>query len=153
MDGYELTAHLRKLVPAERTAVLLLSSSLASCEKFPEEQLKIGRKLSKPIRRAELHEAIAYLLAKTIPNAKKSEVPAEHGENLRLLLVEDNPVNQKLAKRLLEKMGHGVTLAENGKEAVDKAVSGAFDLVLMDLQMPVMGGLEATKQIRENDAK
>jgi CheY-like chemotaxis protein len=63
--------------------------------------------------------------------------------------VEDNRVNQKLALRLLEKMGHRVTLAINGREALDLLKSNSFDLVLMDIQMPVMGGVEATQKIRE----
>src|SRR6202008_2159324 len=64
-----------------------------------------------------------------------------------------NPVNQKLARRLLEKMGHHVQLAVNGREAVELAASKSFDLILMDLQMPVMGGMEATQKIREQEAK
>jgi CheY-like chemotaxis protein len=66
-----------------------------------------------------------------------------------LLLVEDNPVNQKLAVRLLEKMGHSVAFAVNGREALDTLQRQSFDLVLMDIQMPVMGGVEAAQKIRE----
>jgi CheY-like chemotaxis protein len=153
MDGYELAAHLRDLAPVERTAILVLSSSLVNPSKLSVEPLKIGRKLSKPIRRAELHEAITYLLSKTLPVRQKNARSAGAAKKLRLLLVEDNLVNQKLATRLLEKMGHHVTLAENGREAVDKVVAQSFDLVLMDMQMPVMGGLEATKLIREYDSR
>jgi CheY-like chemotaxis protein len=68
------------------------------------------------------------------------------------LLVEDNAVNQELAIRLLEKMGHHVHLAVNGREAVDLVLASQFDLILMDLQMPVMGGLEATQRIPELEA-
>src|SRR5262249_25980895 len=75
------------------------------------------------------------------------------GRKLNLLLVEDNPVNQKLAIRLLEKMGHDVVLAVNGREAVELAATKEFDVVLMDIQMPVMGGMEATKKIREAETK
>jgi osomolarity two-component system sensor histidine kinase NIK1 len=72
---------------------------------------------------------------------------------LRVLLVEDNRVNQKLALSLLGKMGHLVTLAINGREAVELARMNSFDLVLMDIQMPVMGGVEATQRIREAERK
>jgi CheY-like chemotaxis protein len=70
---------------------------------------------------------------------------------LHILLVEDNPINQKVAQRLLEKAGHSVTVAGNGREAVDHVSSRAFDVVLMDVQMPEMDGLEATAVIRERE--
>ena len=82
--------------------------------------------------------------------------PAAEGEvksgPLRILVAEDNPVNQRLVMRLLEKRGHHATLATNGREAVEAAAQGDYDLVLMDLQMPEMGGLEATAAIREQEA-
>jgi CheY-like chemotaxis protein len=70
---------------------------------------------------------------------------------LRILLVEDNPINQKVAQRLLEKAGHNVTVANNGREALDIIGREKFGLVLMDIQMPEMDGLEATVAIRENE--
>ena len=71
---------------------------------------------------------------------------------MNILLVEDNPINQKVAARLLEKQGHTVAIATNGKEALAALVSGTFDLVLMDVQMPEMDGLEATVAIRQQEA-
>jgi CheY-like chemotaxis protein len=71
---------------------------------------------------------------------------------LQILLVEDNPINQKLATRLLEKAGHTVTLAGNGREALVCVGSATFDMVLMDVQMPEMDGLEATAEIRRQEA-
>ncbi len=70
---------------------------------------------------------------------------------LRILLVEDNPINQKVAQRLLEKAGHHVTVANNGREALDYIGREKFALVLMDVQMPEMDGLETTVAIRENE--
>jgi CheY-like chemotaxis protein len=70
---------------------------------------------------------------------------------MHILLVEDNPINQKLAQRLLEKAGHTVVVAGNGREALDRVSCLLFDLVLMDVQMPEMDGLEATLAIRQNE--
>jgi two-component system, sensor histidine kinase and response regulator len=70
-----------------------------------------------------------------------------------VLLAEDNTVNQKLATRLLEKMGHRVTVAENGAEAVRAHAAGNFDLILMDVQMPEMNGFEATALIRDQEKR
>jgi hypothetical protein len=70
---------------------------------------------------------------------------------LRILLVEDHPINQKLATTLLVKWGHTVVLAENGQEAVARFAESTWDLVLMDMQMPVMGGIEATRLIRASE--
>ena len=75
----------------------------------------------------------------------------ENNHHLRILLVEDNAVNRLLALRLLEKRGHQVTLAENGKEAMAALERDSFDLVLMDVQMPEMDGFEATAAIREEE--
>jgi CheY-like chemotaxis protein len=81
----------------------------------------------------------------------KSGVVTSIGEGKKVLLAEDNPVNQKLAKALLEKVRFTVSTVTNGQEAVDAIEQGSFDLVLMDMQMPVMGGEEATRLIRAKE--
>lgn len=79
--------------------------------------------------------------------------PLRRRNALRVLLVEDAPIHQKLATALLQRQGHSVTLSQNGKEAVDLLENEQFDLVLMDIEMPVMDGLAATSAIRDRESK
>jgi CheY-like chemotaxis protein len=93
-----------------------------------------------------------------VVDRKKKEAPEKSttesrlkGISLKILLAEDNLINQKLAARLLEKQGWQVTIANNGKEAVELSEKGEFDMILMDIQMPEMDGLEATEEIRKRE--
>jgi two-component system, sensor histidine kinase and response regulator len=119
-------------------------------------ELGVTAYLTKPVRQAELLDAILTALGtkptkETLPALVTRHSLREAGDHLRILLVEDNPVNQLLAVRLLEKRGHSVTLAGNGKEALATLEKNTFDLVFMDVQMPQMDGFEATVAIREKE--
>jgi len=122
------------------------------------QELGVAAYLLKPIRQSELREAIARALGAkeqegVIPLITRFSLQDERdpSESLSVLLVEDNPVNQRLAARLLEKRGHRVVVAANGREALGALGKNAFDLVFMDVQMPEMDGLEATAAIREKE--
>jgi CheY-like chemotaxis protein/HPt (histidine-containing phosphotransfer) domain-containing protein len=114
-------------------------------------ELGVASYLMKPISQSELLNAILSALGEpqknVTPVSRHSLPKARHA--LNLLLAEDNMVNQILAIRLLEKLGHQVTLAHNGIEAIEHWKSGTFDAILMDVDMPVMNGYQATEEIRE----
>jgi two-component system sensor histidine kinase/response regulator len=149
MDGYEVAERIRHASQDEKPTILILTSSPTADDYERAKKLRIVRRLSKPLRRAALHDAIRKALGGLGDSAsaptpeRKTNAP----EGLRVLLAEDNAVNQKLAVRLLEKMGHEVTLAVNGQNALELVQGNEFDVILMDIQMPVMGGMEATRRI------
>jgi CheY-like chemotaxis protein len=115
----------------------------------------VAAHLTKPIGQSELLEAILQAVGGKPQAVAPSSGPSAHDplreppRGLRILLAEDNHVNQILAVRLLEKRGHHVVVAGDGREALEKLKTADFDLVLMDVQMPVMGGFEATAAVRE----
>jgi PAS domain S-box-containing protein len=137
------------LPPDDRPALMLVT--LLGDERRDDELRRDGWAgvIHKPARRATLRRALYAVLHPDTAPPDSAEDPGAHATaSARVLLVEDNVFNQKVATRLLESLGCDVTVAENGREAVDLAGDAAFDLVLMDCQMPVMDGLEATRLIR-----
>ncbi len=152
-DGYEVARGIRVAAPCETTAILMMSSAPTMLEDPRAVGCGIFRQLGKPLRRRALWESLhAALMPGEMETRKSTEQEIQvAGRRCQILLVEDNIVNQKLGVRLLEKMGHQVEVANNGEEACEVLHAARFDLVLMDLQMPVMGGLEATRKIRESE--
>jgi two-component system, sensor histidine kinase and response regulator len=148
MDGHEACERLRLLPGGAMVPILILTSSPGAEDPGDYAHLRICKRVSKPILREELREALQFALqrSETLPPRPQNVVSPERA--LDILLTEDNAINQKLATRLLEKMGHQVTLACNGREAVEKTSRHSFDLILMDIQMPEMGGMEATELLR-----
>ena len=153
MDGYEVAGRIRELAKKNQPVIVLLSSTPTLVDPARLKKLGIERSLIKPLRRVTLYEAIRHGLKLPPSPQETSLAKTEKTRGLRVLLVEDNRVNQKLALRLLEKMGHQVTLAINGREAIKRFSPNSFDFILMDIQMPVMGGVEATQRIRATERK
>ncbi len=124
-------------------------------------ELGVSAHLVKPVGCADMLDALALvegrdnleLDAFMLSHVNFAKLAEEEKAGLSVLLVEDNPVNQELARRLLERMSHRVSIANNGAEALDQFDGGHFDVILMDMQMPVMGGLEATEAIRSREMR
>lgn len=151
MDGFMLAEEIRLRPELTGSTLMMLSSGDRSENAARCHELGVAAYLTKPIRRAELLNAILTALHAAPREAarKKASVAfGKCGKSLRILLTEDNLVNQRLATRLLEKRGHTVVIASTGREAVEALPAGGFDVVLMDVQMPDMDGFEATRAIR-----
>jgi PAS domain S-box-containing protein len=155
MDGFGLAEHIRTHPDLAGATIMLLSSSDRAGDASRCQALGIAAALMKPVKQSELLNAILAVLHREsgplAPRADHPEPAAPTGRRLRILLAEDNLVNQRLAVRLLERHGHTVVLAATGKEALAVLAREPFDLVLMDVQMPEMGGLEATAAIRARE--
>jgi PAS domain S-box-containing protein len=151
MDGYTLARLVKEHPRLGDTTVLMLSSAEGSAARARE--LSLAGCLIKPIKQSELFDAIRGAVGAALRPAEEApEAPAPAPRRrLRVLLAEDNVVNQKLMTRLLEKWGHGVAVAANGREALGALEKERFDVVLMDVQMPEIGGFEATAAIRARE--
>jgi signal transduction histidine kinase/CheY-like chemotaxis protein len=155
MDGFELIENM-KLRDFDLNTVLMLSSSDLNENIDRAKSLGIGGYLVKPIKRTELIQQLGQAVKQeTAGEATEVQVPAETREirPLRILLVEDNPDNRLLIKAYLKKLPYQLDEAENGQLAVDKFKQSDYDIVLMDVQMPVMDGHQATRLIRAWEAQ
>ncbi len=162
MDGFHFVEEIRQDPDLKSAIIIIMLTSggqrgdAARCR-----ELGVAAYLVKPVRASELRTAVAEALAGNSPTQQESprtslvtRHPLREARStppLRILLTEDNPVNQLVALRLLEKRGHRVVVANNGREALAALENETFDLVLMDVQMPEMDGFETTNAIREKE--
>ncbi len=155
VDGFTLTEWIRHDPELHDTAVVVLTSGIRSADLQRCEQLAIAAHLMKPVKPSELLNAIGIALAIIRPDREPRTPASDEGTTalrpLRVLLAEDSLVNQTLAVGLLKKHGHSVVVAKTGKEAIAEFERGEFDVVLMDVEMPEMDGLEATAVIRTKE--
>jgi CheY-like chemotaxis protein len=155
MSGAELAQAIR-IDPALCRTRLILLTSLGSCDMTTAQEMGFAACLNKPIRRSELYWRIAAVMDGILVEAKPlrfSEQRAAARSAARVLLVEDNFVNQEVAKAMLRKLGYEVDVVEDGQAGVEAAFDREYDIVLMDCQMPKMDGFEATAAIRAREAE
>jgi CheY-like chemotaxis protein len=151
MDGIMLTREIRKLYDETALPIILLTS--LGRREIGADDLEFAAYLTKPLKPSQLYDALASTFASNLVSSKpqpaKRFLDAELGKRhpLRILLAEDNQVNQKLALRILEQMGYRADIASNGLETIESIERQTYDVILMDVQMPEMDGLEATRQI------
>jgi two-component system sensor histidine kinase/response regulator len=151
MDGLQLASAIQRRPELAETPLVMLTSTASNLTDEERRATGIQRFLSKPIRRADLLRVLCSILAPAAPRIDAcTAVSVDNGVSVprRVLVVEDNPTNQQVVNAMLRSLGVQVTLASNGQEAVELVQNCDFDLVLMDCQMPVMDGFQATAAIR-----
>jgi len=160
MDGFSLVERIRQRPELATATIMMLTSAGHRGDADRCRELGVAAYLLKPIRQSELREAVAQVLGAreqtgAIPLVTRYSLQDARDPMmvLRILVAEDNAVNQRLVIRLLEKRGHRVVLAADGRQAIEALDQGSFDLVFMDVQMPETDGLEATGIIRKKEEK
>jgi PAS domain S-box-containing protein len=153
MDGFALAEQIRKRPRLAGASIMMLTSGPRPGDRARCTALGLSAYLTKPIKQSDLLDTIVAVLpggpGKVRPRAPRARRPP--GRALRVLVAEDNAVNQQVAVGMLEREGHRVAVAANGREALALLERSAFDVILMDVQMPELDGLETTAAIRERE--
>ena len=152
LDGFGVAREIADRPELAVATIMMLSSSALGGETARCRSLGIAAHLTKPIKQSDLRKAVCRVLKSDKSVSPSSpdliSTPAAPPRELRVLVAEDNVVNQRVAVGLLSKRGHLVSVVDNGRKAIDALADGNFDLILMDVQMPEMDGFEATREIR-----
>jgi CheY-like chemotaxis protein/HPt (histidine-containing phosphotransfer) domain-containing protein len=155
MDGLELARTIQSDAALAGVPLVMLSSVLLAGALNERRDAGLRAYLVKPVRQSELFDTLAGVLGGCVVATESTDdagLESERGLDARVLLVEDNPVNQEVARAMLEKLGCEVDACDNGQEALDALDRGRYDAVLMDCQMPIMDGYEATAEIRRRES-
>lgn len=158
MHGCELVRRINVLPELKETRVIMLTSAAAYDDELRLRELRLAASLPKPVKLSKLFETISRTLMESTaspsissqamrPTLRKSD------RSLKILLVEDNPINRNVAASMLKKIGHQVSVAVSGVEALSESQKATYDLILMDVEMPEMDGVEATRAIRERERR
>jgi len=157
MDGFEVVKKIKADPKFKEVKIIMISSVGQRGDALRYKELEIDGYLTKPIRKMKLQDAILTVLGEGEGGRESSlltnHLLRENRKQVNVLLVEDNMINQKLAVRILAKRGHTVAVVNNGQEAIAVLAVRSFDIVLMDIQMPIMDGFEATSIIRQKEEK
>jgi CheY-like chemotaxis protein len=160
MDGYALAREIKRFPELNGATILMLTSADNRANAQSTREIGIDVYMVKPVLQSELRQAILQALAlaprqeasgRVISPVASAKVPSAPVHALHILLAEDNLVNQMVATRLLQRRGHSVVVAPDGRCAIEEHAKGFFDVILMDVQMPEVGGLEATQAIRQRE--
>jgi two-component system sensor histidine kinase/response regulator len=156
VDGFEVAAEVARHPELAGITIMMLTSGGRYGDSARCRELGISSYLSKPVKQSDLFDAICAALdgaPEAPPKRVAVPISSEQVRRRKVLLAEDNVVNQRVALGLLQRRGHDVTVVSTGVEALEALRNGAFDVVLMDVQMPVMGGFEATAAIRRAEVQ
>jgi CheY-like chemotaxis protein len=156
-DSFILLDYIKNEPELAKTMIVMVGSRGNRGDSSPWLKAGVPAYIAKPLKISELSEAMNQILGTRASPKESTPLPTKEKQEIRpqtcykILVVEDNMVNRKVAHFMLEKKGHDLTAVENGKEALNAMENGLFDLILMDVQMPVMDGFEATVAIRKKE--
>lgn len=148
MDGFELSRRIRQTYSADELRLIILSSAAQLGDAEQCQKVGVARYLTKPVIQSELLDAVLQVMHVVQADQPQAGASVPSGPKLKILLAEDGLANQVVARGLLQAAGHEVVIAADGRETIERWASEPFDMILMDMHMPELDGIEATREIR-----